>query len=67
MDIIHLIIVLAVVGFALYLLLAYVPMPDPIKKVIIAIVVLVLIVFVLQFAGIGGSFGSWGSHRLGPC
>lgn len=65
MDIIHLIIVLAVLGFALWLLLTYVPMPDPIKKVIIAVVVLALILVVLEFAGIGTglSFG----HHLGPC
>ena len=65
MDIIHLIIVLAVLGFALWLLLTYVPMPDPIKKVIIGITALALIVLVLQFAGFGTglNFG----HHVGPC
>lgn len=65
MDIIHLIIVLAVIGFALWILLTYVPMPDPFKKVIIAIVALALILVVLEFVGVdtGLNFG----HRIGPC
>jgi uncharacterized membrane protein len=65
MDIIHLIIVLAVLGFALWLLLTYVPMPDPIKKVIIAIVVLALILVVLDFGGIGTGLSL--GHHVGPC
>jgi len=58
MDVIHLVIILAVLGFALWLLLTYVPMPAPFKTVIIAIVALALIIAVLDFAGIG-------SYRIG--
>lgn len=65
MDLIHLIIILAVLGFALWLLLTYVPMPEPIKKVIIAVTVLALIIIVLQFAGIGT--GLTMGHHIGPC
>jgi len=53
MDVVHLVIVLAVLGFALWLLLNYVPMPAPFKQVIIAIVALALIIAVLDFAGVG--------------
>lgn len=49
---IHLIIVLAVVGFALWILLNYVPMPSPFKQVIIAIVALVFCLYVLQAVGV---------------
>lgn len=52
MDLISLIITLAVVGFALWLLLTYIPMPDPVKKVIVAVVVLVLVVWLLQAFGV---------------
>lgn len=53
MTLINLIIVLAVLGFALFLILQYIPMPEPVKKVIIAVAVLALVVLVLQFAGVG--------------
>jgi hypothetical protein len=48
MGLIGLLIVLAVVGFLVWLLTTYVPMPDPIKQVIIVIVVIVMILYVLQ-------------------
>jgi hypothetical protein len=52
MSLITLIIVLAVVGFAVWLLTTYVPMPRPIRLAIIAIVVLVLVVWVLRALGV---------------
>ena len=54
MSLISLIIALALVGFILWMVLTYVPMPDPFKKVIIVIVVLVLILYLLQAFGITG-------------
>ncbi len=49
---VHLIIVLAVIGFALFILLQYIPMPAPIKQVIIGIVALCMVVLVLNFIGV---------------
>ncbi len=55
MPILSLVITLAVVGLVLYLLLTYIPMPAPVKTVIIAIVVIVFCVWLLQnFTGLGG-------------
>lgn len=46
-------IVLVVVGFVLWLILTYIPMADPIKKIIIAVAVLVLCLWLLStFAGV---------------
>lgn len=45
-------VVLVVVGFVLYLLLTYIPMPEPFKKIIIAIAVLLLCLWLLSLFGI---------------
>lgn len=52
MSIIGLVLLLAVLGFLLWLLLTYVPMPAPVKTVIIAVVVIALVLFVLDATGI---------------
>lgn len=49
---VHLIIVLSVLGFAAWILLTYLPMPAPIKQVIVAIIALCMVVLVLQFIGV---------------
>ena len=54
MPLISFIIVMAVVGFAVWLLTTYVPMPDPIKVAIIVLVVIVLVVWVLNLIGFVG-------------
>ena len=48
---ITLIITLAVVGFIVYLIVTYIPMPDIFKKVIIVITVILLILYVLKVFG----------------
>lgn len=53
MDLITLILVLAVVGFCLWLIVTYIPMPPPIKQVIIVIVVVVIVLWLLR-ALLGG-------------
>lgn len=53
MDLIDIVVKLAVIGFVLYLIIAYVPMPAPFKTVIIAIIAIGLALFVLHSAGIG--------------
>ena len=53
MDLLTLIILLAVIGFAVWLVITYIPMPAPFKQVIVVIVVLVVLLFVVR-ALIGG-------------
>ena len=53
MGLIELILILAVVGFILWLITSYIPMPAPFKTVIIVIVVIVLCIWLLRIAGIG--------------
>lgn len=53
MGLIELLIIFAVVGFVAWLILTYVPMPDPMKKVLIVIMVVVLALFLLRTLGIG--------------
>lgn len=45
-------VVLVVVGFVLYLLLTYIPMPEPFRKIIIAVAVLFLCLWLLSAFGI---------------
>jgi len=54
MPLITLIIVIAIVGFVLYLIETYIPMPAPFKLVIQVIIVIVLLLWVLQLFGIAG-------------
>lgn len=48
MDIITLVLVLALVGFCLYLATTYIPMAEPIKQAITVVVVIVLILWVAR-------------------
>jgi hypothetical protein len=59
MDLISLIIVLAVVGFVLWLVTTLIPMDATVKKVIVAVVCLILVLWVLQAVvpGIDFHFG----------
>jgi hypothetical protein len=47
-DLILLILTLALVGFVLWLIFTYIPMPDPYKQVLMVIVVIVMILFLLR-------------------
>lgn len=49
---INLILTLAVIGFALWLLITYVPMVEPIKKLIIVIVAVCVLLYLLSAFGI---------------
>lgn len=53
MSILLLVVLLAVIGFALWLVITYVPMPEPFKRAILVIVTLALLVWVVRwlFAG----------------
>lgn len=49
---INIIVVLVVLGFIAWLVLTYIPMPPPVKQVVIVFMVIVLILFLLHFVGI---------------
>jgi len=48
MDLISVIVVLAVLGFLLWLVITYVPMPPPFKNVLLAVVILLVVLWVLR-------------------
>lgn len=50
---IGLIILLALVGFIVYLITTYIPMPPVFKTIIYVIVAIVLILYLMQVFGIG--------------
>ncbi len=52
-DLISIIITVAVLCLVWWLVTTYIPMPEPIRRVVTVICVLVLIVWLLQFAGLG--------------
>ena len=49
---IALILTLALVGFLVYLIVTYIPMPAPFKNVIIVIVVVLLVLYLLRVLGV---------------
>lgn len=49
---IQLILGLALVGFLAYLIITYIPMPAPIKNVILVVIVVCLILYLLSAFGI---------------
>lgn len=48
MDILTLIVIVAVIGFVLWLAVTYIPMPVPIKNGLIALVALILLLWLLR-------------------
>jgi hypothetical protein len=48
MDILTFIVVLVVIGFVLWLLTTYVPMPEPYKRAVIVIVVLLIVIWAVR-------------------
>ncbi len=53
MPLINLIILLIIVGVALYLINTYVPMAPPIKTILNVVVILIVCLWLLQLFGIG--------------
>lgn len=49
---IHLILLIAIVGFIVYAITAWLPMPQPFKQVIIAIAVVCLVLYALSVFGV---------------
>lgn len=58
MPLINIIVVLVVVGVALWAINTYIPMAKPVKNILNVVVVLVLVLWLLQVFGIIGSINS---------
>lgn len=52
MDLISLLVVVVVIGLVGWLVLTYIPMPQPMKTVLVAFAVLIFCIFLLQWAGL---------------
>jgi hypothetical protein len=52
MDLIQLLVVLIVFGFISWLIWAYVPMPQPVKSIVMGIIVLILVIYLLSAVGL---------------
>lgn len=57
-PIMHLMLVLVIVGFAMYLITTYVPMPETLKLVLNVVVAVVVCVWALQVFGVLDGIGS---------
>ena len=55
MGIITFLVFIAVVGFLVYLLITFVPMPEPFRRAIIIIAVLLIVLWFLNLTGLLGS------------
>ena len=59
MPLIQLVLVLAVLGLALYLIETYIPMSPPIKMIIRVVVIIAVVLWLLQLIGfVGPTIGS---------
>jgi len=56
-ELVYLVLMLALVGFVLYLIVTYIPMPAPFPQVIIVIVVLAILLWLL--AGLRVPHSGW--------
>jgi hypothetical protein len=52
MDLISLLVVVVVLGLVWWLVTSYVPLPQPVKTVIMVVAVLIICVLLLQWAGL---------------
>ncbi len=59
MPLLNLVVMLIVVGVALWLVNRYIPMASPIKTILNAVVVIAVAVFVLKAAGLWGDISSF--------
>lgn len=63
MPLLNLVVVLIIVGVALYLVNRYIPMASSIKSILNIVVVVVVCVWLLQSFGLWGSVTSFRLHR----
>lgn len=52
MDLIALVLVLALIGFVIWILTTYIPMPPPIKTAIIVVTAIVMVIWLLGRIGL---------------
>lgn len=52
-GLVHLILILALVGFLVYLIVTYIPMPDIFQKVVMVVIAIVVILYLMQMVGAG--------------
>ena len=64
MPIVSVIVTLVIVGVVLYAINSYIPMAEPIKKILNIVVVIVVILWLLSVFGIMSGFHSINSPRL---
>jgi len=62
MPLLNLVVVLIIVGVALYLVNRYIPMASSIKTILNVVVVIVVCVWLLQAVGLWGSVTSFRLH-----
>lgn len=55
LELITLVVVLAILGFAVWLVTTYVPMPQPLKQAIVVIVILVVLLWLARWMVTGGA------------
>jgi len=53
MDLLTLVVVLALIGFCLYLIMTYIPMPAPWKQGMVVLIVIVVVLYLIR-ALVGG-------------
>jgi hypothetical protein len=65
MPIITVLIVLAVIGFLLWLVTTYVPMDATIKRILVAVVIIITVLWLLNVFGLLGALGNVNAPRMG--
>jgi len=63
MPVIQLIVILVAIGVIMWLVNTYIPMSDPIKKILNVVVIIAVVLWLLNVFGV---FGSMGNIRVGP-
>jgi hypothetical protein len=63
MPLVNIVVVLIVVGVALYLINRFIPMASSIKSILNVVVIVVVCVWLLQALGLWGSFSTFRLHR----
>ena len=53
MDILTFLVTLALIGFVLWVVVTYVPMPEPYKRVLVVLVVLLVVLWVVRMLAPG--------------
>ena len=51
-PLVSLILSLALIGFLLWLIVTYVPMPEPYRRLVIVVVVILIVVWLLRLLGV---------------